>query len=52
MIALSQSGRTPDVVEYVTRARAAGALTVTLLNEPESELGRAAELVLPLAAGP
>ena len=52
VVALSQSGRTPDVVEYVARARAGGALTVALTNEPDSELGRAAELVLPLAAGP
>ena len=34
-----------------TRARARGALTIAVTNEPESELGRAAELVLPLAAG-
>ena len=52
VLALSQSGRTPDVVEYVERARAAGALTVALTNEPESELAARAELVLPLAAGP
>ena len=52
VVALSQSGRTPDVVEYVERARAGGALTIALTNEPGSELGRAAELVLPLAAGP
>ena len=52
VLALSQSGQTPDVVEYVTRARAGGALTIALTNEPESELGRAAELVVPLAAGP
>jgi glutamine---fructose-6-phosphate transaminase (isomerizing) len=52
VLALSQSGQTPDVVEYVARARAGGALTVALTNEPESELGRAAELVVPLAAGP
>jgi glutamine---fructose-6-phosphate transaminase (isomerizing) len=51
VVALSQSGRTPDVVEYVGRARAGGALTIALTNEPDSELGRAAELVLPLAAG-
>ncbi len=51
-IALSQSGRTPDVVEYVARARAGGALTIALTNDPASELGEAAELVLPLAAGP
>jgi glucosamine--fructose-6-phosphate aminotransferase (isomerizing) len=52
VVALSQSGQTPDVVEYVERARAAGALTIAVTNEPASELGRAAELALPLAAGP
>jgi glucosamine--fructose-6-phosphate aminotransferase (isomerizing) len=52
VIALSQSGRTPDVVAYVERTRARGALTVALTNEPDSDLGRAAEIVLPLAAGP
>jgi glucosamine--fructose-6-phosphate aminotransferase (isomerizing) len=52
VVALSQSGRTPDVVEYVERARSGGALTIALTNAPGSELGRAAELVLPLAAGP
>ena len=36
--ALSQSGRTPDVVEYLRRAREAGAFTVALTNDPESEL--------------
>ncbi len=34
VIGLSQSGRTPDVVEYVARARAAGAFTVALTNDP------------------
>ena len=52
VIALSQSGQTPDVVEYVARARAGGALTIALTNDPVSELGEAAELVLTLAAGP
>jgi glucosamine--fructose-6-phosphate aminotransferase (isomerizing) len=52
VLALSQSGRTPDVVEYVRRARSRGALTVALTNDAESELGEAAEAVLPLAAGP
>jgi glucosamine--fructose-6-phosphate aminotransferase (isomerizing) len=51
VVALSQSGETPDVVEYVARTRQRGALTVALTNEPESPLGDAAELVLPLAAG-
>ena len=52
VIALSQSGRTPDVVEYVARTRERGALTVALTNEPESELAAAADATLPLAAGP
>jgi glutamine---fructose-6-phosphate transaminase (isomerizing) len=52
VVALSQSGRTPDVVEYVQRARAGGALTIALTNEPASELAQAAELVVPLSAGP
>jgi glutamine---fructose-6-phosphate transaminase (isomerizing) len=51
VVGLSQSGETPDVVEYVARTRERGALTVALTNEPDSPLGRAAELVLPLAAG-
>jgi glutamine---fructose-6-phosphate transaminase (isomerizing) len=52
VVGLSQSGETPDVVEYVTRTRARGALTIALTNEPASPLGQAAALTLPLAAGP
>jgi glucosamine--fructose-6-phosphate aminotransferase (isomerizing) len=52
VVGLSQSGETPDVVEYVARTRERGALTVAVTNDPDSALGRAAELTLPLAAGP
>ncbi|TMK71381.1 MAG: SIS domain-containing protein [Actinobacteria bacterium] len=52
VLALSQSGRTPDVVEYVKRARARGAFTVALTNGSGSELEQAADATLPLAAGP
>jgi glucosamine--fructose-6-phosphate aminotransferase (isomerizing) len=52
VLALSQSGRTPDVLEYVVRARRAGAFTIAVTNEPDSELARAAEATLPLMAGP
>jgi glucosamine--fructose-6-phosphate aminotransferase (isomerizing) len=52
VVALSQSGQTPDVVDYVTRARAAGAYTVALTNDVGSELAAEAEEVIPLAAGP
>jgi glucosamine--fructose-6-phosphate aminotransferase (isomerizing) len=51
VLALSQSGQTPDVVAYVERARAKGARTIALTNEPDSELAAAAETTLPLAAG-
>jgi glucosamine--fructose-6-phosphate aminotransferase (isomerizing) len=51
VLALSQSGRTPDVLEYVDQARRSGALTVALTNEPDSELAATAEAVLPLEAG-
>ena len=52
VIGLSQSGQTPDVVEYVARARAAGALTIAVTNDPSAELARAAEVAIPLATGP
>ena len=52
VIGLSQSGRTPDVVEYVARARAAGAFTIALTNDPASELATTADATIPLAAEP
>ena len=52
VVALSQSGETPDVLAYVERARAAGALTIAITNDTDSALARAAEAALPLAAGP
>ena len=51
VIALSQSGRTPDVVSYVEHARSRGALTVAVTNEPDSELAQAADRTLALSAG-
>jgi glucosamine--fructose-6-phosphate aminotransferase (isomerizing) len=51
VLALSQSGQTPDVVDYVERARARGALTIAVTNDVDSDLAAAAEAVLPLAAG-
>lgn len=52
VIGLSQSGRTPDVVDYVRGARAAGAFTIAVTNDPASELAVAAEATIPLEAGP
>ena len=52
VIALSQSGETPDVVEYVKRARGKGAFTVAITNGAESSLADSADATLALAAGP
>jgi glutamine---fructose-6-phosphate transaminase (isomerizing) len=52
VLALSQSGQTQDVVDYVERARARGAFTVAITNDPDSDLAGAAESTLALAAGP
>ena len=52
VLGLSQSGQTPDVLEYVERARARGAFTIGVTNDPDSSLATAADVVLPLAAGP
>ena len=51
VIGISQSGRSPDVVEVVAEARKAGAQTLALVNDPESPLARAAAEVIPLHAG-
>jgi len=51
VIALSQSGRTPDVVEYVEHARRAGAPTIAITNDPSSPLADAADATLALEAG-
>ena len=52
VLALSQSGRTPDVVQYVELARRHGAFTVAVTNDERSTLARRADAVLPLRAGP
>jgi glutamine---fructose-6-phosphate transaminase (isomerizing) len=52
VIGLSQSGETPDVVEYVKRARGRGAFTVGITNGRDSSLAVAADATLVLAAGP
>ncbi|EYB69216.1 glutamine-fructose-6-phosphate transaminase (isomerizing) [Deinococcus phoenicis] len=51
VIAVSQSGASPDVVENVRMARQGGALTVALVNVEDSDLAREAEFVLPLKCG-
>ncbi|MBZ9751590.1 SIS domain-containing protein [Deinococcus sp. HMF7604] len=51
VLAISQSGGSPDLVETLAQARRGGALTCALVNTPGSPLAHAADLVLPLHAG-
>ncbi|MFC4638444.1 SIS domain-containing protein [Deinococcus hohokamensis] len=51
VLAVSQSGASPDVVENVRMAREGGALTVALVNVEHSDLAQEAEFVLPLRCG-
>lgn len=50
-VAISQSGRSPDLIEPIEVFRRGGSTTVALVNDPESQLARAAEWVMPLHAG-
>lgn len=51
VIALSQSGQSPDLVSYVKAAKEGGGLTVGLTNDVNSPLAKAVELHLDLLAG-
>jgi len=51
-LAISQSGRSPDLLAGAKAAREAGALVVALVNDAASPLGEMAEVTIPLAAGP
>lgn len=50
-IAISQSGRSPDILSAVAAAKKAGALTLALINAEGSPLGDLADVVIPLRAG-
>jgi glucosamine--fructose-6-phosphate aminotransferase (isomerizing) len=51
-IAISQSGKSPDLLAAVEAAKAGGAFTVALVNDVTSPLAGLADAVLPLHAGP
>ena len=51
-LVISQSGRSPDLVAATQSARRAGALTLALVNDDASPAAAAADLVLPIDAGP
>ena len=51
VVGVSQSGGSPDLTEVIKVARASGALTLAVTNNPESALARAAELSIDVGAG-
>jgi len=51
-LAISQSGRSPDLLAAADAARASGALVLALVNADDSPLAERAHHALPLRAGP
>jgi glucosamine--fructose-6-phosphate aminotransferase (isomerizing) len=50
-LAISQSGRSDDLIEMTASARAAGALTAAIVNDLDSPLAASCDIVLPMGAG-
>ncbi|WP_447761222.1 SIS domain-containing protein [Sphingopyxis panaciterrae] len=51
-VAISQSGKSPDLLEAVQLASRQGARTLALVNAPDTPLSKIADWTLPLCAGP
>ena len=52
VLAISQSGRSPDLLTTAKQAAAQGALLVAMINDGDSPLAAMADVVIPLCAGP
>lgn len=50
VLAISQSGQSPDIVAVVVEGRRQGALTIAVTNDPKSPLAQAAEYTIQLHA--
>lgn len=50
-LAISQSGASPDLLTAVSKARAAGAMVIALVNAKDSPLAERADQLVPLCAG-
>ncbi len=51
-VGVSQSGQSPDIVEMMRSARAGGALTLAITNDPAAPLAQASDHTLALQVGP
>lgn len=52
MLAVSQSGESPDLLETVRSAQTAGVAVIAFTNDPSSTLAGLGEVHVPLSAGP
>lgn len=52
LLAISHSGRSPDLVNAAKQASANGALIVAMVNDEQSPLAQMADVLVPLCAGP
>lgn len=52
VVAISQSGQSPDIISVLAEARRQGAPTLAITNDPTSTLAAAADLVIATGAGP
>jgi glucosamine--fructose-6-phosphate aminotransferase (isomerizing) len=50
-VTISQSGKSPDILSLQAAARKAGALTLAIVNQPDSPAEHGADFYLPLCAG-
>ena len=51
VMAISQSGRSPDIVAVLAAARVQGRPTIAITNDPDSDLAAEADVVVALLAG-
>ncbi len=51
VIAISQSGQSPDIISVLDEGKKQGCLTLAITNEPDSPLAGSADFVLDLQAG-
>ncbi|WP_367272367.1 SIS domain-containing protein [Phreatobacter sp.] len=50
-VVISQSGQSPDLVAALRAAAADGAITIGIVNDVESPVAKAADIVIPVSAG-
>jgi glucosamine--fructose-6-phosphate aminotransferase (isomerizing) len=52
VLAISQSGRSPDLLSAAEQARATGAVLIAMVNDEDAPLAELADVTIPLGAGP